>query len=92
MPPPQGAIFIVIDRQVQMSKTLLCAAMAVAFVTLGGAAHSAVLRIGKPPTLGMVAPVVCVGDRRTYRNFDHCWSVLARYPWGARHCSRICRR
>jgi hypothetical protein len=81
-----------LNREMQMSRILLCAATAVAFVTLGGDVQSAVLRIDKPPTLGLVEPVVCVGDRRTYRNFDHCWRVLAKYPWGARHCSRICHR
>jgi hypothetical protein len=75
-----------------MHKTLLCAAFATAFLAVGGTAQSAMQKANKPSVVSHVEPVVCVGDRRNYRNFDHCMQVLGsvnRYRV-ASYCSRIC--
>lgn len=70
---------------------LLCGTLA----TLGSAAA---VPVPAPGTLWIekaVEPVVCVGDRRNYRSFNHCWRVnIKRSPPGvaSRYCSRICSR
>jgi hypothetical protein len=65
---------------------LTCAALA----TLGSAAAAPL------PTLSVekaIETVACVGDRRNYRNFNHCWSVNIRRATPravSSYCSRIC--
>jgi hypothetical protein len=75
-----------------MRKGMLCAAFAAAFLGMGTAAQSAMPKLGGPATVGsLVQSVVCVGNRRNYRNFNHCWRVNARRnPRNANYCSRIC--
>lgn len=76
-----------------MRKTLLCAAFAMAFAAIGGQAQSAMQKTDRPSVATVVEPVVCVGDRRDYRDYRHCWRVNSRKGsvWPARYCSRICR-
>jgi hypothetical protein len=77
-----------------MRKSLLCAAFASAFLGLGGTAPSAMPKSDRPSIENLAQPVVCVGNRRSYRNFNHCWAVNARTQsnnrWVASYCSRIC--
>jgi hypothetical protein len=74
-----------------MRRGLLWAALASAFLTMGTAAQSAVLKLDAPSIDKLVQPVVCVGNRRSYRDFNHCWRVLGRLnPRNAGYCSRIC--
>jgi hypothetical protein len=71
---------------------LLCAALAMAFVAVGSQASSAMQRIVGPSVSKLAEPVRCIGDRRNYRNFNHCWRVNSHKGnvWPARYCSRIC--
>jgi hypothetical protein len=71
-----------------MRKGLLCVALASAFLGMGTAAQSAVLTPDRPSIEKLVQQAVCVGNRRNYRNFDHCWRVNGRRS--ANYCSRIC--
>jgi hypothetical protein len=74
-----------------MRKGLVCAALAAALLGGGGAAWSAMPGLAKPSVESPVQSVVCVGDRRDYRSFNHCWRINARRGrWAARYCSRIC--
>jgi hypothetical protein len=77
---------------VQMPKlfiALLCATLA----TLGSAAA---LPLPAPGTLSIekaVEPVACVGFRRNYRNFNHCWAVNIKRStprFASSYCSKIC--
>jgi hypothetical protein len=77
-----------------MHKTLLCAAFATAFLAVGGAAQSAMQKIDKLSVATPVESVVCVGNRRTYRDFNHCMRVngsVSGYRV-ASYCSRICAK
>jgi hypothetical protein len=72
-----------------MRKVLLWASFAVACVAFGGSARSAMPKIDRPSMESAVQQVVCIGNRRNFRNFNHCVQIL-----GARntnHCGRICR-
>jgi hypothetical protein len=71
-----------------MRNGLLCAALASAFLGMGTAAQSAVLTADRPAIDKLVQPARCVGNRRTYRDFNHCWRVNGRRSAG--YCSRIC--
>jgi hypothetical protein len=68
---------------------LLCGTLA----TLGPAAA---LPLPAPDTLSIeraVEPVVCVGDRRNFRSFNHCWRVTIKRSTprvASSYCSRIC--
>jgi hypothetical protein len=68
---------------------LTCAALA----TLASAAAAP---LPAPSTLSVekaIETVACVGDRRNYRNFNHCWSVNIRRATPravSSYCSRIC--
>jgi hypothetical protein len=76
-----------------MRKIMLGAVLALASAAIGGPAKSAMLKVDRPAVSTAVEPVACVGDRRTYRDFNHCWSVnIKRSSAGAtsRYCSRIC--
>jgi hypothetical protein len=75
-----------------MHKTLLCAAFSLAFMGLSiAAAPSAMPRTDTPTVENLVQQVICVGNRRTYRSFNHCWRVNGRlHPRNANYCSRIC--
>jgi hypothetical protein len=76
-----------------MHKTMLSAVLALALTAIGGPARSAMQKADRPWVSTAVVPVVCVGDRRKYRDFNHCWSVnIKRASAGAtsRYCSRIC--
>jgi hypothetical protein len=33
----------------------------------------------------------CIGNRRSYRDFSHCWKRRAKSRRAAAYCSRICR-
>jgi hypothetical protein len=77
---------------VQMPKlfmALLCATLA----TLGSAAA---LPLPTPGTLSIekaAEPVACVGHRRNYRNFNHCWAVNIKRStprFASSYCSKIC--
>lgn len=76
-----------------MREGLLCAALAAALLGGGGAAPSAMPKFAKPSVESPVQPVVCVGNRRNYRNFNHCWRVNSRrnIRWAQNYCGRICR-
>lgn len=40
-----------------------------------------------------VEPIACVGYRRNYKSFSHCWAVIikrVRPNWASSYCSRIC--
>ena len=72
---------------------VLGAVLALALAAIGGPADSAMQKVDGPRVSTLVEPVACVGDRRKYRNFNHCWSVnIRRASAGAtsRYCSRIC--
>jgi hypothetical protein len=78
-----------------MGRTLLCAASSFAFVGLAlVAAPSAMQRADKPAVDSLAQPVTCFGNRRNYRNFNHCWQVNARaqsnFRYAANYCSQIC--
>jgi hypothetical protein len=74
-----------------MRKSLLCAAFASAFLGLGATAPSAMPKSDRPSIEHLAQPVVCVGNRRNYRNFNQCWAILGRlHPRNANYCSRIC--
>jgi hypothetical protein len=75
-----------------MRKSLAYAAFAVTFFGLSlSAAPSAMQRPDRPSVESLAQPVVCVGNRRNYRNFNHCWRVNGRlHPRNATYCSRIC--
>jgi hypothetical protein len=75
-------------EEIAMRKGLLCAALASAFLVMGTAVQSAMPKLDRPVVDKLVEPVVCVGNRRTYRNFNHCWRVNKRNSAG--YCSRIC--
>jgi len=73
-----------------MHKTLLGAAVAAAFLGMGSAAQSAPQQLYR---LAVENPVrsVCVGNRRNFRSFSHCWRVNAKNSKvAANYCSRIC--
>jgi len=73
-----------------MYKTLLCV-LASMFLALGAAAHAPVWKTGRPLVEKAVQSVDCVGNRRSYRSFNHCWRVHGRLnPRNAAYCSRIC--
>jgi hypothetical protein len=82
--------------EAQMHKSLVCAAFAVTFFGLSlSAAPSAMQRPDRASIEPLAQPVVCVGDRRNYRDFNHCWRVNARSQPNNRryivtYCSRIC--
>jgi hypothetical protein len=77
-----------------MRKSLLCAAFATAFMGLGmglsAAAPSAMQKPDRPSVENLAQPVVCVGDRRNYANFNHCWAYRGTRHRRANYCSRIC--
>jgi hypothetical protein len=74
-----------------MRRGLLCAALASAFLGMGTVAQSAMLTPDRPSVETLVQSAVCVGNRRNYRDFNHCWRVNARRnARSARYCSRIC--
>lgn len=73
-----------------MRKGLLCVALASAFLGMGSIAQSAMPKLDRPAVDRLVEPVVCVGNRRTYRNFEHCWRVNRRTSGNINYCSRIC--
>jgi hypothetical protein len=68
---------------------LLCATLS----TLGAALALPPPVTHKPLIAKTAEPVVCVGNRRNYRDFNHCWAVNARRKpkSAARSCSRICK-
>jgi hypothetical protein len=78
--------------EVEMRMGLVCAGLAVALLGGGGAAQSAMPKFAKPSVESPVQSVVCKGNRRNYRNFNHCWRVNSkRNPrWAANYCGRIC--
>ena len=81
------------QEEVHMRRTLLCTALAMALVAFGGPAQSAMPKIDGPSVSTLVEAVVCVGDRRDYRDFNHCWRVnnrRVRTSAAVRYCSRIC--
>jgi hypothetical protein len=78
-----------------MRKTLLWASFAAASMALGGSAQSAAPKVDRPSVQGPVQAVVCVGNRRSYRDFSQCMRVNSKggksYGSVSRYCSRICR-
>jgi|KBSSwiStaDraftv2_1062776.scaffolds.fasta_scaffold27395_4 hypothetical protein len=73
-----------------MHKTLLCVLVSM-FLALGAAAQAPVLKIGRPFVETSVQSVICEGNRRSYRSFNHCWRVNGRRNTrSANYCSRIC--
>lgn len=73
-----------------MRKIFLCAAAAVGIVSISTVARSAMPMTDKPQITSVIESVVCIGDRRTYKNFNHCVTVLG--PKNSRFCSKICRQ
>jgi hypothetical protein len=76
-----------------MTKTLLGKAAPIALALFSNPAHATVPKAGQPSISPAVEAVVCVGDRRNYRNFNHCWRVNSRrvrVSRAANYCSRIC--
>jgi hypothetical protein len=69
---------------------VLCATLA----TLGSAAALPLPAPGNPSIEKAVQPVRCVGHRRNYRNFNHCWSYNIKRStprFASSYCSKICR-
>ena len=77
-----------------MRKTLPATALLVAFLVINVQAASAMPKVDPPSVSALVEPVVCVGNRRSYRNFNHCWRANSRWVGSGsiRYCSRICMR
>ncbi|MBX9590671.1 MAG: hypothetical protein K2X43_15290 [Hyphomonadaceae bacterium] len=77
-----------------MRKTLLCATLAMAVLVIDAQAPSALPKADHPSASPLVERVICVGNRRNYRNFNHCWRVNSRRVGSGniRYCSRICMR
>ena len=76
-----------------MRSALLCAIVTMGLLAWGGPAPSAMPRIGQGSVSSLVERVVCVGDRRDYRDFNHCWRVnnrRIRVSAAVKYCSRIC--
>jgi hypothetical protein len=73
-----------------MRKTLLCVGLATAFIGIGSSAQSAMPKMDTPSIESVVQQVICIGNRRNFRNFNHCVRVLG--SRNSNHCSRICRR
>jgi hypothetical protein len=59
--------------------------------TLGAAAALPLPKTHKLLIEKAVEPVGCVGNRRNYRDFNHCWRMRGRRSHRANYCSRICR-
>jgi hypothetical protein len=58
---------------------------------MGTDAQSAMPTLERPSIDKLVQPARCVGNRRAYRSFNHCWRVNGRRdPRSAGYCSRIC--
>ena len=75
-----------------MRRGILFAALASAFLGMSTTAQSAVLKLDRPSIDNLVQPAACVGYRRNYRSFSHCWRVLGRLSArNAAYCSRICQ-
>jgi hypothetical protein len=73
----------------RMLKVLPLATMAM----LGAAAWAPLPKADTALITRVVDPVTCYGDRRNYRNFNHCWAVNIRRSTPSavsRYCSRIC--
>jgi hypothetical protein len=77
-----------------MRKSFVCAVLAAALLAGVEVPSAAMPKLAEPSLESPVQSVVCIGDRRNYRNFDHCWRVISkRIPkLAANYCSRICRR
>lgn len=71
-----------------MRTMLLALTIGLALVGIGSPAQAAMLQADKPAIAQLAEPVVCQGNRRSYRNFNHCFRVNR----AARYCSRICNR
>jgi hypothetical protein len=67
-------------------RKLLILAVGFAVVGFGGPTQAAVRKADKPSTAALAEQVVCHGNRRSYRDFNHC----VRVNRAARYCSRIC--
>lgn len=48
------------------------------------------LASARVPSLDPIA-ARCIGSRRDYRDFDHCWHRRAKSRRAVAYCSRICR-
>jgi hypothetical protein len=74
-----------------MQKTLLFALVSMV-LALSAAAQAPLLKLDRRSFESPVQSVACVGDRRTYRSFTHCWRVNRKLTprVASAHCSRIC--
>ena len=66
---------------------LLILPLAAAFHAIGAPTSSAMPKPAKPTLMKVAEPVVCQGNRRTYRDFNHC----RRLNTSVRYSSRICK-
>lgn len=48
------------------------------------------LTLARGPVVDPIA-ARCIGSRRDYRDFNHCWHRRAKTRRGIAYCSRICR-
>lgn len=63
---------------------LVLAAAMIAFTATASSAPVKPAMFGAPTA---VTQIVCQGNRRSYRNFNHCVRFIGN---GARYCARIC--
>jgi hypothetical protein len=69
-----------------MRNILLLLAVGLGLLGTGGLTQAATQKAAKPSIERVAEPAVCQGNRRSYRNFTHCWRVNR----AARYCSRVC--
>lgn len=70
-----------------MKYTTMGLVLAAAAIALTASASSAPFERTKPEAQAATTQVVCQGNRRNYRNFNHCMRFIGN---GARYCARIC--
>lgn len=68
-------------------KYLMGLVLAAATIALSTDALSAPLARTSPGAQATAVQAVCQGNRRNYRNFNHCMRFIGN---GARYCARIC--
>lgn len=69
-------------------KYLIGLALAAATIAWTATASSAPFKPAMPEVQSAATTqVVCQGNRRNYRNFNHCMRYISN---GARYCARIC--
>jgi hypothetical protein len=74
-----------------MHKSLLFALVSM-LLALSAAAQAPLLQLDRPSVESPVQSTICVGNRRSYRSFTHCWRVNRKLTprVASAYCSRIC--